>query len=244
LTEKNRAQDDYRRPLRLKYPWDNIYFLETPVDGRVSRAMLLSPGEYEVFISVRERAGAHGLGQHDASVAPTKMGLLRRLITIPNFNVANLTTSSVILATSVEQDRGIIRLDQQDANPYVFGPMRITPARSAQFPNSDQLLVIFWIYGAAVDSFGKPDVIVEYHFYRLVAAEEQYFNRTAPQELNGQTLPPQFSAAAGHQLPGSLVVPLTSFPVGIYRLQIKVADMLVGDSVTQEVDFTVVPDEE
>jgi hypothetical protein len=202
LTDKDRAQDGLRQPPRLTYPWDNLYFIEVPMDGRVSRAMMLSPGEYEALISVKERAPSHDLDRRDPPAASAKMGLVRHLITTPNFNVADLTTSSVILATSVEHDRGVSP-DQQDTNPYVFGPMRITPAQSGRFANSDQLMVIFWIYGAAVDSFGKPDVIVEYHFYRLLAAEERYFNRTAPQELNGHTLPPQFSAAAGHQLPAA-----------------------------------------
>jgi hypothetical protein len=47
--------------------------------------------------------------------------------------------------------------------------------------------------------------------------------------------------AAGHQLPGSLVVPLTSFPAGDYRLEIKVTDKASGKSVTQNVSFTVLP---
>jgi hypothetical protein len=52
-------------------------------------------------------------------------------------------------------------------------------------------------------------------------------------------LPPQFDVAAGHQLPGSLVVPLTSFPVGDYRLEIKVTDKISGKTLTQNVNFTV-----
>jgi hypothetical protein len=239
-TEKNRPRDEPRRPLRLTYPWDNIYFVEIPAGGRVSRAMMLSPGEYEALISVRGRVRSHRLGGRAAPAVADAIGFVRHLITIPNFNVADLTTSSVILATSVDQHHSAITPEQQDANPYVFGPMRITPAQSAALPESGELSVIFWIYGAGVDSLGKPDVIVEYHFYQVLSGELRYFNKTAPQEFNEDTLPTEFNAAAGHQLPGSLVVPLRSFPVGKYRLEIKVADMLVGDSVTQDVDFTIV----
>ena len=82
---------------------------------------------------------------------------------------------------------------------------------------------------------------IEYNFYQKMGDSEKYFNKTAPQQLNAQTLPPEFSVAAGHQLPGSLVVPLTSFPAADYRLEIKVTDQASGKSVTQNVNFTVLP---
>ena len=50
---------------------------------------------------------------------------------------------------------------------------------------------------------GKPDVEVEYLFHHRFPDGEKYFNRTEPQALNATTLPPEFSMAAGHQLPGS-----------------------------------------
>jgi hypothetical protein len=57
--------------------------------------------------------------------------------------------------------------------------------------------------------------------------------------MNAQTLPPQFDLAAGHQLPGSLAVPLASFPEGDYRLEVKVTDKTSGASLTRDVPFTV-----
>ena len=59
--------------------------------------------------------------------------------------------------------------------------------------------------------------------------------------LNAQSLPPEFDVAAGHQLPGTLTVPLASFPPGDYRLEIKVTDKTSGKSVVQNVSFTVLP---
>ena len=66
-----------------------------------------------------------------------------------------------------------------------------------------------------------------------LAEGEKYFNKTAPQPLNATTLPPEFSIAAGHQLPGSLVIPLSSFPAGDYRLEIKVTDKPSGGMLTR-----------
>jgi hypothetical protein len=102
--------------------------------------------------------------------------------------------------------------------------------------------VIFWIYGASEAAGGKPDVQVEFNFHQKAAdGSEKYFNKTEPQQLNAQTLPPEFSVAAGHQLPGSLVVGLVPFPVGEYRLEIKITDKPSGKAVTQNVNFTVLP---
>jgi hypothetical protein len=221
------------------YAWDNIHFLDVPADGKLSRAVALNPGEYDVYIALKERA-------KDPKAAPAagapaeKTTLFRRDLSVPDFNKPDLQTSSVILATSVEPVTGQLSPAEQEANPYVFGPMRIVPARDGRFSKSSELQVIFWIYGATEATGGKPDVTVEFNFHTKAAdGSEKYFNKTLPQELNAQTLPPEFSVAAGHQLPGSLVVALTPFPAGDYRLEIKVTDKPSGKTVTQNVNFSV-----
>ena len=72
------------------------------------------------------------------------------------------------------------------------------------------------IYNPKIDSANKPDVSVEYNFYQRSrpAQPEKFFNKTNPQNLNAQTLPPQFDLAAGHQLQSGQAVPLASFPEG------------------------------
>jgi len=227
------------------YAWDNINFIDIPADGRLSRAVALQPGEYEAFIAIKERAETPADAKAAAAAvdAPTgKMTVYRRELSVPNFNTPELQTSSVILATTVEPVTTQLSAADQEANPYVFGPMRIVPAVSGRFSKSAELQVIFWIYGASEAAGGKPDVTVEYNFHqRLADGTEKYFNKTEPQELNAQTLPPEFSVAAGHQLPGSLVVGLTPFPVGDYRLEIKVTDKPTGTVVTDNVTFSVLP---
>jgi hypothetical protein len=173
------------------------------------------------------------------AAAPGKVGLLRHEITVPDFGVADLTTSSVILARSVEQVAAPPA--DQESNPYVFGPMRIVPSPDGRFAKSAELSVIFWIYGAQAAATGKPDVTIEYNFHQKLAEGEKYFNKTAPQQLDATTLPQEFNVAAGHQLPGSLVVPLSSFPSADYRLEIKITDKTSGKSVTQNVNFSVLP---
>jgi hypothetical protein len=234
-------------PARTMFAWDNGSFIDVPEGGKLQRAMQLRPGQYVAYVAVKERSAAPAGAQRNdrnrndrnapPAPAPGKVGLLRHEITVPDFGVGDLTTSSVIVARSVEPVTA--PPTDQESNPYVFGPMRIVPSPDGRFAKSAELSVIFWIYGAQSAATGKPDVTIDYNFYQRLAEGEKYFNKTAPQQLNAQTLPPEFSVAAGHQLPGSLVVPLSSFPVADYRLEIKVTDKASGKSVTQNVNFSV-----
>jgi hypothetical protein len=236
---------------RPTFAWDSINFTDVPEDGKLSRAVQLKPGQYAMFVAVKEKtqaAAAAAGGKNDkkndknpppVAAAPGKIGILRHDLTVPDFTANELNTSSIIIARSVEQIAA--PPSDQESNPYVFGPMKITPSTDGKFSKKDELSVIFWIYGAQAASTGKPDVTIDFNFHQRLAEGEKYFNKTQPQQLNAQTLPPEFNVAAGHQLPGSLVVPLASFPAGDYRLEIKVTDKPSGKSVTQNVNFTVLP---
>ena len=244
-------------PAPVTYAWDKIYAVEVPEDGQLSRAIQLKPGEYDLFVAVKDRSPdqppqqgnqRNGRNQQNqqaqqpaAAETTVSVGMLRRDLSVPDFNVADLKTSSVILATNVEPTQGQLSPEDQEANPYVFGPMRIVANPAARYSKGGELHVIFWIYGAQASSSGKPDVTVEYNFHQRLPEGEKYFNRTQPQELNAQTLPPEFNVAAGHQLPGSLVVPMSVFPAGDYRLEIKVTDKAANKTVTENVNFTVLP---
>jgi hypothetical protein len=243
---RNNNQAAPAAPPPPAYAWDNIHFIDLPADGKLSRAVALPPGEYDAFIAIKERAAAPPAGQKPnpqaAPPAPGKMTVFRRDLTVPDFGKPELQTSSVILASAVEPVTAQLSPAEQESNPYVFGPMRIVPVRDGKFSKASELQVIFWIYGASAAANGKPDVTVDFNFHiKNADGSEKYFNKTAPQELNATTLPPEFSVAAGHQLPGSLVVGLTPFPVGDYRLEIKVTDKPSGKAVTQSVNFTVLP---
>ena len=226
--------DDKKKGDKVEHPWENVHFLEVPQDGKISRAMAVAGGEYEVFFAVKEK------NTGDRKQPPAKVGLLRHDLSVPDFNAAELTTSSVIVASSVEPVQTAMSNEQQQENPYTFGTMKIVPTDEPKFQKSGELQVVFWIYGASQDASKKPDVQIEYNFHQKTAEGEKYFNKTAPQQLNASTLPPQFDMAAGHQLPGSLVVPLASFPAGEYRLEIKVTDKPSGKTLTRDVAFSVV----
>jgi hypothetical protein len=232
-TAGDKKDDDKKKNERIEYPWENVHFLDVPEHGKVSRAMAVAGGEYELFVAIKEK----GTGDKKQQA---KMGLLRHDLTVPDFAASDLNTSSVIIADTVEQVQAALSNEQQQENPYTFGSMKIVPSGDPKFKKEGELQVVFWIYGATADANKKPDVQIEYNFHQKTGEGEKYFNKTAPQQLNASTLPPQFDTALGHQLPGSLVVPLASFPAGDYRLEIKITDKPSGKTLTRDVAFTVV----
>ena len=228
-SNRDRNQPPAARPV---YAWEFNYFVNVRADGAWQRAMELPAGEYDVFVAVKDQSTGD-----KKQVAKT--GLLRKRLTVPDYKAPGLVTSSII-AGGIEEMSSALSAQQQQENPFVFGLLKLVPSVDAKFAKMSELTVIFLIYGAEADPVTtKPNVTVEYSFHQKTGETEKYFNKTSPQDLNAQTLPPDFSLAAGHQLQAAQGVPLASFPAGDYRLEIKVTDKAAGKSVTRNVNFTV-----
>lgn len=233
---------------RSPYAFDDLVFMDAQPSTaggpqRVRRAFDVVPGAYDVYVAVKERGGATGAdgsGGAAGAAGTQKVGVLKQEIEAPDLSGRVFTTSSVILAESVELMNTALPPDKQAENPYTIGPMKIVPSASGKFSTKGAVGVIFWIYGAkGHEATKKPDITVDYKFYRKTGDQETYFNKTAPQELNAQTLPPEFDLDAGHVLPGSLELPLTVFPEGDYRLEIEVQDKAAGQKLTRNANFSV-----
>ena len=234
-----KAKDDKNAPARPTYPWERILFIQVPDSGKVSRAFVLKPGEYDVYITMKEKATAE---IKDLSKAPPpKLAYFKRELSVPDYNGADLKMSTPILASTVEPMTAPLSPAQMEENPYgVFGAMKIVPSADGKFSKAGEFSIVFFVYGAADAGGGKPNVALDYSFYAKQGEGEKYFNKTAPQELNAQTLSPDFNVTLGHQVPGMLSIPLASFPVGDYRLEVKVTDKANGNkTITQSVTFTV-----
>ena len=230
--EQNRRGN--QPPPAPMYPWDDIQFLDVRGDGTVSRAMMLKPGEYDVFIAIKER----GPAEPQRNQPPAKTGLLRQTITVPDFTGPELVISTPIVATSVDPLTTPLSPEEQRANPYTFGgALQVVPSRDMRFKTSGEFLMVFWVYGQPAS--GKPDVQIEYNFHHKTAEGEKYFNKAQPQVFNASTLPPNFDFAAGHQLMSIFGVPLKSFPAGEYRVEFTIIDKRSGSKLTQNATFTV-----
>jgi hypothetical protein len=221
------------------YPFEDVYFTELRSSGagqpaRLTRAFAVAPGTYDVYLALRERPAGG-----TAADAPVKVALLKQEVVVPNYHADELQTSSVLIADKIEPLTSPIAPEAMKERPYVLGDSEVTPAADLKFKTTEELQLVFQIYGAKVGADKKPDVSVDYVFFQKEGAGEKMFNRTPAQVLNGESLPKNFDAEMGHQLMTGQGVPLQTFPVGDYRLEIKVTDNKAQKSVTRDVLFTV-----
>jgi hypothetical protein len=221
------------------YPFEDIYFTDLRSAGpglplKLTRAFAVAAGTYDVYVALRERPAGG-----TAADAPVKVALLKHELVVPNYHGEELQTSSVLVADKIEQLSAPVSPEAMKERPYVLGDSEITPAADMKFKKTEELQMVFQIYGAKVGSDKKPDVSVDYVFYQKDASGEKTFNRTPTQTLSDKTLPPSFDPDAGHQLMTGQGVPLQSFPEGEFRLEIKITDNKAQKSVTRDVLFTV-----
>ena len=205
---------------------------------RIARSFTVPAGSYDVYVVVKEP-----MPEKAPKNAPApKMSAFKQTVAVPDFWNGELNTSSVIIAQRIEPLPAPLTPQQQADRPYALGTMEITPVYDLKMKKANELSTFMLIYNPKTDSASKPDVTVEYNFYQKPAGQpEKFFNKTNPQSLNAQTLPPQFDLAAGHQLQSGQAVPLASFPEGDYRLEIKVTDKLANKTLTRDVNFSVNP---
>ena len=230
-------------PAAARFKWDDALEVDLPAVGatvpvyRAVGALSIEPGTYDLYIAFRER-GVAPAADGGAKPEGVKVGLLKQEFTVPD--LAGFTTSSVILTDKVDVLNEPLSPEQQRENPYTLGVLKLLPSLDRKFAKTGELNMFFWIYGARLDpASNKPNITIEYNFHQKTADGEKFFNRTEPQVMNAETLPPQFDVAAGHQLTGSLAVPLASFPAGDYRLELKISDKIGGETITREAAFSV-----
>jgi len=239
--DKKDKDKDKDKGKKSDYAYEDIAFLPVTAGQtsmKISRSFTVPAGEYDVFLIAKEPTPEKA----PKNAAPAKISALKQTLNVPDFWNNELATSSVIVAQRIDPLPAPLTPQQQADRPYALGMMEILPTFETKFTKKSELSTFMLIYNPKVDSANKPDVSVEYNFYQKLAGQpEKFFNKTNPQNLNAQTLPPNFDFAAGHQLQSGQAVPLASFPEGDYRLEIKITDKIANKSLTREINFTVLP---
>jgi hypothetical protein len=239
--DKKDKDKDKDKGKKSEYAYEDITFVPVTAGQtsmKISRSFTVPAGSYDVFLIAKEPTPEKA----PKNAPPAKLSALKQTVEVPDFWNTELATSSVIVAQRIDPLAAPLTPQQQADRPYALGMMEIVPTFETKFTKKSELSTFMLIYNPKVDSANKPDVSVEYNFYQKLAGQpEKFFNKTNPQNLNAQTLPPNFDFAAGHQLQSGQAVPLASFPEGDYRLEIKITDKLANKSLTREINFTVVP---
>jgi hypothetical protein len=231
--DKDKDKDKDKKG-KSEYAYEDVSFIPVtsgaPGPMRIARSFTVGAGDYDVLIVAQEMPSAQ------KNAPPGKTSVLKQSVNVPDFWNGELATSSVIVAQRIDPLPAPLTPQQQADRPYALGQMEIVPQLDMTLSKKQELSTFLLIYNPKTDSANKPDVVVEYNFYKK---NGEFFNKTNPQPLNAQTLPPQFDLAAGHQLQSGQAVPLASFPEGEYRLEIKITDKLANKTLTRDVNFTV-----
>ena len=224
------------------YPFEDVHFVgftrtDTVEPFVVRRALSLPPGDYDVYVAVRE-ATPEGEGIPEA-----KSAILKHRLTLPPFGTTGPQLSSIIVADTVETLPAPLSPDEQLLRPYALGATEIVPARDTIFSPSENLSLVFFVYNLLTDDDGKPNVTIRYRFFQQSVSSSTFFRATTPQEFNPETLPEVFDLEAyGGQLPASAAVPMASFAEGPYRLEIRVTDNLAEQTLIDSLSFVVMED--
>jgi hypothetical protein len=233
----NPAAEPDPKTKKIEYPWDDIHFVRAAAlsgdDTRLNRVFMATPGTYDVYVAMKER-----LPERAPRGAVAKMGVLKTSVTVPDFWNGELNTSSIIVTDKVNMLTAAPSAEEARERPFVFGAQELIPAADQVFLKSEQLATFFQVYNSGLDSAGKPNLVMEYNFHRKEGTGEKFFNKTNPQTISAANLPPTFDPAK-FPVPGGIEVPLTTFPEGDYRLEIKITDKNNGKTLTRDVNFTV-----
>jgi hypothetical protein len=197
----------------------------------VRRSLTVAPGNYDLYVAIRERPGSGGRSTPRAVV-------LKRELSVPELGGSEPTMSSVIVADRIAVLPAPVPASQQAERPYAFAAAEIFPAADTVFAQSDVLSVVFFVYNLAVDRGNLPDVTIRYRLSRASTLPE-IFGELPPQRLARGHSPPVFDAKAGRQLAVTQGLPLASFPPDNYELEIIVLDNLSGRSYQRAVRFSV-----
>jgi hypothetical protein len=221
---------------RMEYPWDDIHFLAaaqmTGDPLRLDRVFMAPPGTYDVYVAMKERTP-----ERAPRGATFRTGIMKTSVTVPDLT-SDFTTSSVLVTDTVNMLTAPMTPEEQRERPFVFGAQELLPALDSSFRKSEELNIFFQVYNSPLDDSGKPNLVMEYNFHRMEDGEEKFFNKTNPQTINASTLPAQFDPTV-FPVPGGITVPLTTFPEGDFRLEIKIIDKASGKELVRNVNFTV-----
>lgn len=223
------------RELSAVKPSFEAYFVAQvpvkPAPRILRRALVVVPGDYDLYVAVRERPGGAAGGGPKAAV-------LKQTLIVPNLAGSEPAMSSIVLASRVDALATRVSSSTQEDRPYAFGSAEVFPDADSAFNQDDVLSVVYFVYNLAVDEGRMPDVTVECRFFRMSGLGKM-FGELAPQRFGRAHATPAFDLKAGRQLAVTQAVPLTTFPPDTYEVEIVVTDNLAGVATRRMVRFIV-----
>ncbi len=218
----------------LVFPFEDFDFLSlnaSASDGQqLTRGVALPAGSYDLYVALLPHSG-------DKPKTATQPIVYRETLDVAE-PPKGLAMSSVIVADRLADLSMPYLPEEQSAHPFALGWTEAVPAMDATFSDADNMGVVFQVLNPSPDESRKPDVTIEYSFFRRLEKGE-HLEASPRRDYNRTTLPAEFDLAKGHQLLVAQPVPLKNFPPGDYRLEIKATDRKLAKAASANVNFSI-----
>ena len=176
--------------------------------------VLLAPGRYKVDFIARD-------------VTSGKTGIVTQSFVVPRYTESKLSTSSVVLATKIEEGG-----PRSTTPQFVIGKFKVVPNVSNTYRVGQPINVFLQVYDAEMDQTTlKPALDIEYVLL-LDGKEVRHVTWTDADKLTD---------LSGAQLALGEVIPTDGLAAGTYTLQVRVTDRVAQKSLQPQTEVTLTP---
>ncbi len=174
------------------------------------KAVPLAPGTYKVDVIVRD-------------VASGATGVRHQGFTVPKYDTAKLSTSTLVLAAKLE-GMG----DQPAVGQFIIGQTKVIPNVSGVYLKGQPVGVYLQVYNAGIDQTTlRPSVDVEYALVK------------DGKEIGKQTEDWRGLSDSGQRLTLARLIDTRQLTNGEYELTIRIRDRVSGQALAPSAKFTV-----
>ena len=175
------------------------------------KALPLSPGTYKVDVIVRD-------------VTSGATGIKHLGFTVPKYDQAKLSTSTMILAAKLES-----LSDQPAVGQFVIGTTKVIPNVSGVYHRGQPVGLYLQIYNAGIDQTTlRPSVDVEYSLTK------------DGKEVGKQTEDWRGLSDSGQRLTLARLIDTRALPAGEYEVAIRIKDRVTGQSLAPSQKFNII----
>ncbi|MBA3513981.1 MAG: GWxTD domain-containing protein [Pyrinomonadaceae bacterium] len=176
------------------------------------KAVALTPGTYKVDVIVRD-------------VVSGATGIRHVGFTVPRYDPAKLSTSTVMLAAKLQS-----LVDQPAVGQFVIGQTKVIPNVSGTYHRGQPVGVYIQVYNAGIDQTTlRPSVDVEYALLK------------DGKELGKHVEDWKGMSDSGQRLTLARLIDSSPLTPGEYELAVRIRDRVNGQTLSPSSKFTVVP---
>jgi GWxTD domain-containing protein len=174
----------------------------------------LSPGTYRLVLVCKDDVGGH-------------INIWAQTITVPQFDAGRLSTSTLILADSIEP----VSARDVGNGEFVIGGSKVRPRIGTTFRRDEPLGVYMKLYNLGIDEqTRKPQGQVEYEVVRAGAGDVVV---TTIEDIA------KIPYASGSQVTVQRLQPLENLSPGPYTLRVTITDNNRNQTLAESAQFTV-----